>query len=151
MGLTLLYGTRLYPTKRSNGPMDASSSTLAAPSGHLARILPLVLVPLPSTTASGLGPQMLPNTIPAIQCFRILLKWSGSRPLNLVARFKLATGFLTQASGLRNTMYVSTTPRVMSTGSLATTFRLKCRSDIALKRWIMYLYPSFLRSFNLRF
>jgi hypothetical protein len=76
-----------------------------------------------------------------------------------------------EGRSLHNTMYVNTTPLVMSKGSLrelpthyipfafflslstAKTFRFKCRSDIALKRWIIYHCSSFIRSFekNLRF
>ena len=70
-----------------------------------------------------------------------------------------------EGPSLHNTMYVNTTPRVMSTGNMresfthyipfafllslstAKTFRFKCRSDIALKRWIVTLvvFSSFFR------
>jgi hypothetical protein len=113
MGLTLSLGATIYPPKRNNGPMDASLSILAALSGHLARILPLVLGPLPSRTPSDYGTLKFPNTTPTIQCLRILRKWSGSRPLKLVAQSKAAAAFLTQVTGLRNTMYASTLPQAM--------------------------------------
>jgi hypothetical protein len=111
--LMILLGATIYPPKRNNGPMGASSSTLWALLGHMVKIWPLVLVIIPLQMPLMIGSRKLHNTIPAIQWLRILLKWSGSQPRNLVARSQLAMGFSPRIMGLHNTMYVSITLRVM--------------------------------------